>query len=391
MKVLHITAIAEGGAGIACSRQHTALREAGVDSKVLLLRGNVNAQNGFYSVETSDPDFSKTLWQYKRQRALLNVKVRLNGKTPELFSPAHSVWKIEEHPLVKEADIIHLHWVAGMIDLPRFFSVVKKPIVWTIHDAWAYTGGFHYERYWDSARFAKLSAEGLAIRKEIFSDRAIHIVSPSEYLLNECRNSGVFAKSEFHHIRNCITYTHMRTADENIPAHVSCRTQQWLFCCDELDYYRKGADLLFDAFLQWKNPSVQLIIAGKPGKKKLPDDPRIRFTGHVSSLEIIKLMCKSDALIHPSREDNQPNAIVEALCIGTPVLATPVGGVPEMIRNHENGILTKNCTVESLVQGFDEMFRMKTDHEEIAKEAIRIYFPKPFTDAMRALYAKLEL
>jgi glycosyltransferase involved in cell wall biosynthesis len=389
MKVLHITAIGAGGAGIACLRQQRALVNAGIESKVLLLYGRHTPAEGVYSVEATDPAFKKTMRQYKRQRALLNVKVRLNGKTPELFSSPHTLWRIEEHPLVKEADIIHLHWVAGMIDLQRFFTAVKKPIVWTLHDAWPYSGGFHYERYWDPARFGKLSEEGLKIRKQLFHERKMQIVSPSEYLLNECRNSGVFANSEFHHIHNCMNVAPNENTEHNSTAKPAGIKQRWIFCCDELDYFRKGADLLFDAVTQWENDSVQLTVVGQPGSKKVPDDPRIQFTGHVGPERVAALLRNSDVLVHPSREDNLPNVIVEALCVGVPVLATPAGGVPEMIIHGKNGWLTSDVSRAALLKVFDEMLHMQFDREQIAKEAQQMYTPQKFSNTMQVVYARL--
>lgn len=382
MKVLHITAIGAGGAGIACRRQHMALRNARVDSKMLLLAGKNDPSAQIYSVEATDPDFEKTMQRYKRQRSLLNVKVRLNGKTPELFSAAHSVWEIEKHPLVKEADVIHLHWVAGMIDLERFFAVVQKPVVWTLHDAWSYTGGFHYERYWNSASFAKLSAPGIELRKKLFRNRAIKIVTPSQYLLDECRNSGVFAQGEFHHVPNCIDETFRLHA----PKNTERTTQQWFFACDELDYYRKGAHLLFEAFAGWKSKDALLVVAGKAGKLKAPDDKRIFFQGHVDTQEINSTIGKSDAIIHPSLEDNLPNIIAEAHCCGTPVLATPVGGVPEMITPGFNGILAKATDSASLRNAFDELLQTAFDREAISAKAQETYSPAEFARRMTEIY-----
>ena len=53
---------------------------------------------------------------------------------------------IANHLLVKEADIIHLHWInQGFFSLkPSVLFKLNKPIVWTFHDMWAFTGGCHY-------------------------------------------------------------------------------------------------------------------------------------------------------------------------------------------------------------------------------------------------------
>lgn len=63
----------------------------------------------------------------------------------EIATYPESLYRIEEHPLVKEADIVHLHWVANFLNYPTFFKKIQKPIIWTLHDMNPFQGLFHYK------------------------------------------------------------------------------------------------------------------------------------------------------------------------------------------------------------------------------------------------------
>ena len=156
LKVLHLTTSSKGGAGIAALRLHEALREQGLASAYV----SKNLTIDFTGISINDPFFLyripsiskkivnkiKSLFflseAQKLQRKLTGLKDSLDY---EMLSTAFSNFKMENHPLVKEADILHLHWVSGLIDFDTFFKKCKKPIIWTLHDMNPFQGFFHYE------------------------------------------------------------------------------------------------------------------------------------------------------------------------------------------------------------------------------------------------------
>jgi glycosyltransferase involved in cell wall biosynthesis len=92
---------------------------------------------------------------------------------------------------------------------------------------------------------------------------------------------------------------------------------------------------------------VDLLVAGEgPDRVQLERrahelgvDPRIRFLGAVSREGVLRLFRASDAAVLSSAWENLPHTVLEALAVGTPVIATAVGGVPEVVRDGENGLL----------------------------------------------------
>ena len=161
-----------GGAGIATRRIHEALLQMGVESHILCRFKRSSASD----VTAAQPDMNLyrppknrllRKWQqiqrrrgnclteverYERQMAVLD---RQYGAA---YTMPVSNYNLARHPLVQEADVIHLHWVENFVDYPSFFTRVRKPIVWTFHDENIAFGGFHYS---DEAERLKAPFSGL--------------------------------------------------------------------------------------------------------------------------------------------------------------------------------------------------------------------------------------
>ena len=94
-------------------------------------------------------------------------------------------------------------------------------------------------------------------------------------------------------------------------------------------------------------PDASLTIAGDgPGRaalegraRELGLEGRVSFLGSVSREQVLRLFHAADASVLPSAWENSPHTVVEALAVGCPVIATAVGGVPEVVRDGENGLL----------------------------------------------------
>ena len=155
MKIVHLCTQDYGGAGKAAYRLNLGLNAIGVDSKMIVL----GKRSGDYSVKVlpdtiQDSSFrcmdvekheSKILQaQWNKWAGILSAyPKRPNGL--ELFSDTSAFTKLENCAEIKEADIINMHWVAGIVDYPKMADAFgNKQIVWTLHDMNAFTGGCHY-------------------------------------------------------------------------------------------------------------------------------------------------------------------------------------------------------------------------------------------------------
>ncbi len=101
---------------------------------------------------------------------------------------------------------------------------------------------------------------------------------------------------------------------------------------------------------------VHFVFAGQGGElarlqtmsRELRIDDRVHFLGHVQ--DVPGLLAASDLFCYPSLADGMPNAVVEAMAMGLPVIASTVGGVPELIADGENGLLVTPQDVGQLTR-----------------------------------------
>jgi glycosyltransferase involved in cell wall biosynthesis len=113
---------------------------------------------------------------------------------------------------------------------------------------------------------------------------------------------------------------------------------------DSLQDERKGFDLLLQAWGQGRKDGI-LALFGRNGQER----EGIVSLGSIDTDEAMADAYRAaDLYVHPARMENAPCQIQESLACGTPVLAFPVGGIPEMIQSRENGFLADEVTAKSL-------------------------------------------
>jgi glycosyltransferase involved in cell wall biosynthesis len=117
---------------------------------------------------------------------------------------------------------------------------------------------------------------------------------------------------------------------------------------------QKALDVALDAVAQL--PASSLLVLGEgPEREALAGharqrgvDGRVRFLGGGTRDDALRLFRASDAALLSSDWENLPHSVVEALAVGTPVIATAVGGVAEVVRDGENGLLVPPGSAEAL-------------------------------------------
>jgi glycosyltransferase involved in cell wall biosynthesis len=123
--------------------------------------------------------------------------------------------------------------------------------------------------------------------------------------------------------------------------------------------------------------AVELIVAGEGPERdalerrarELGVADRVRFLGGRSRDDVLGLFRGADAAILTSAWENLPHSILEALAVGTPVIATAVGGVPEVVRDGENGLLVPSGNVEAIAAAIDRLCANPTLRASLAAAA----------------------
>jgi glycosyltransferase involved in cell wall biosynthesis len=110
-------------------------------------------------------------------------------------------------------------------------------------------------------------------------------------------------------------------------------------------------------------PGVSLVVVGDgPDRGQLERlstelglEGRVRFVGGRSREDVLRILFAADAAVLSSRWENFPHLVVEALAVGTPVIATAVGGVPEVVKDGENGLLVPAGDADALAAAISRL------------------------------------
>lgn len=365
-KILTINTSDSGGAGIAATRLHFGLKKNGIQGLFLCLNLRYGNDSELHKFRPTPLNFKQRQLrrfgffntQQEKNKSLLKGK----EKKYEIFSFPLSGFDISAYQLVKEADLIHLHWVANFLDWPSFFSKIDKPVVWTLHDMNPFQGGFHYHEdvIRNEAEFGTLEKRLREIKKKSLEGiQNLTIVTPTRWLMEESSKSEILGRFPHYHFNNGLDPKIFKPYPREVARDVFQLPKGkkiLLFVSDNTSNRRKGLDLLLGALSQIKIESLLVVAIGyKP--QEVNSNNQIQYLGRISDERLMALAyAASDAFVIPSREDNLPNTMLEALSCGIPVIGTPVGGIKEVIRTGFNGILAEEISSPALASAIERFF-----------------------------------
>lgn len=417
MKVVHLNTSDTGGAAMAAINLHLALLEQGVGSHLLTLNRTRTDLPGHAAVDPfllrGTPIRDRLL--YKARRALelsglvddrsntpFNRNLRTDPGGLEIFTLPYSWFDVLQHPLVQQADLVHLHWVGyGMIDHRRFFGRCTKPIVWTMHDMNPFTAGSHHTDgdlgfREGPDRSPQLRQPHMAARYWNYKHAAVaplpparlKLVAPSQWLAAHAESSAMFRGRRVAVIPNGFDTAVFRQQDRSAAREALGLPRNdavILFNAQDVDNPRKGMPLLLEALQGNGLGHARLLCIGSPGKLARTDRS-IHFTGQLNDTSTIaRCYAAADLFVLPSLAENLPNTVAEAHLCGIPVVAFRVGGIPEQV-HAGNGLLAEPRNVADLGQSIAKALRTSWNNAAIAVEAAARYDRRTVAQAYRTLY-----
>jgi len=131
--------------------------------------------------------------------------------------------------------------------------------------------------------------------------------------------------------------------------------------------------------VQSRNPKAVFVLAGGGSAdqdllnrlKEMEENGRIVMTGHLDYPRMQRLFAASDCLILPSHAEGLPLALLEAMAAGLPVIATPVGGIPEAVQEGINGFLIPIGDAAALADRIDRLIRRSRLRKQMEKANIQ--------------------
>lgn len=371
MRILQISNTdINGGAGRACYRLNCSLNKNGVVSEMLVLHKKSKDERVIkYQTKKNYISRSRILIKQLINRRKIK-KYKINEKDYEMYSAGYSKYHVNPFDF-KKYDMINLHWVSNFIDIYSFFPLMykqKMPVIWTLHDMNAFTGGCHYT---DSCNSYKslcgncpcLNSDDqndlshIIFKKKLnlfknYDPRYLSFITPSKWLSKELSNSKIFRSFDSTVIPSGIDINMYKPVDK-LEARSSLGLPRdktiILFVADSPNIKRKGIKYFHE--LRHSLLSKNDIFFVSVGKHKGTIDKLLNYKhiNHVKNDETLRrVYSASDFFIITSIQDNLPNTVLESLSCGTPVLGFKIGGIAEMVENNYNGFLVNLGDINSL-------------------------------------------
>jgi len=368
MKVTLInTSDAGGGAPAACMRLLKALELKQVDVHMEVQDKKTNEPR-VNSISNSSISRLRIKFNFLYERLpFIWFKAR-DRSLRFAFSTADAGTDISSQPDILNSDILHLHWTnSGYLstdNLKKLFET-GKPVVWTLHDMWAFTGGCHYSG--DCNHFVNQCGDCWMLRDRDSNDisqkgwtrkndmlnvaKNIVFVTCSHWLADVARTSSLLKDFRIETIPNPIDMEIFSPKDRiaaRAKWNIDPKSKIILFGAANILDRRKGITYLVDALNELENNyqdigDVEIVIFGK---NKSFDVSQLPFKVHelniiTSQHDLAEIYSLADVFVTPAIEDNLPNTVMEALACGTPVVAFNTGGIPDMVEHTKNGYLAE--------------------------------------------------
>lgn len=420
LKIAIVSTFDYGGAGIASQRCMNIMREANQGAFTICAfkrSGSPDAHLAPVTGPAGDAQRSgdlETLWKHWTDVGVLEDDASPKPLSRELFSRSGSmVDPASMGAALAQSDVVHFHWVVGMLDLERMEEIVTdRPVVWTLHDMNPFTGGCHYtegcEGYKNECANCpllegdkSLAHEAWKAKREAYAKiKNLHIVTPSQWLADCAKESSLFDDRPVHVLPNSIPIEHFIPTNKLV-----ARMQLGLpldakivaFGADSLNNLRKGGDILVESARLLKERGQADNVHGLFfGSASLDLGLPVRNMGYISDPAKLSLVyAAADVFAFPSREDNAPQTVPEALLSGTPVVAFPVGNVPELVHHLETGFIARYEDAGHFAEGLAWALKDTTSEEALMRSlrarsaALDLHNPESVRDQHLELYRKV--
>jgi glycosyltransferase involved in cell wall biosynthesis len=415
MKVALLTTYKTGGAGVVSQRLARALLKEGVDAR-MLMQSHVSDHHHVYSTTHSKLDDLKN--KVRLAKEILPFVLQAKSKNDRFkFSVANEGIDVTRRAVVSEADLIHLHWInQGFLSLESIHQLkaLKKPIIWTMHDMWVFTGGCHhsgrchgYEKecgycpYLKNPSAGDLSNKVWKRKQRAFQNLNATFVACSDWLKNRAKDSSLIGSSRIETIPNPIDTERFAPLDkrQTRTKYGLSNSKVILFGAMNLDDENKGFSYLVSAlsivaerYPETKN-EIELLVFGKTKNTDFHFPFKITSLGLLSSEHAItEAYSMADVFVLPSLEETLPTTIMESMACGTPVVGFRTGGVPEMIDHLKTGYLAEHRSAEDLAEGIYAMLYHTSPNslaEAARKKVLNSYAEKVVVKKYIELYQQV--
>lgn len=290
-----------------------------------------------------------------------------------------------------DADVVNLHWIGGEALSVAQIAAIRRPVVWTLHDMWAFCGAEHYgpdgpdarwrEGYTAANRPASASGPDLDAatwrRKRKLLTRPQHVICPTRWLARCAAESALMRGWTVQAIANPLDTGLFKPWPKPLAREIlrlpADKPLLGFGAMGGTKDPRKGWDLLEPALARVAAAGIgaEAVIFGqsKPVQEPAIGMP-IHWTGHLSDDPVLALLYSAlDLVVVPSRQDNLPQTATEAQSCGCPVVAFDACGLGDAVEDGVTGVLAPAFDSEALAQGMIGLLRDDERRERLGHAA----------------------
>lgn len=388
MKIVHInTNDISGGAAKAAYRLHHGLLNYGVDSKYLV----ANKFSDDFTVLGPCHKLEKAMAKIQPQIDILPL-FRYPKRTNFPFAPAWVPNNTIQRINSVSCNLIHLHWIAGGFLRIESLARVKRPLVWTLHDSWPFTGGCHipfecnhYQKdcghcpTLQSGTHRDISTRILARKKKHWKHLDITIVAPSRWLADCAKSSSIFHNKTIQVIPHGLDLDRFKPVDKQFARSVlslSPLKKLILFGAQHVARDKNKGEQPFKEALQilsykLSRDNIEVVIFGA---SEPPESQDLGFPVHYmgclwDDISIALLYGACDVMVVPSRQEAFGQTASEAMACGCPVVAFGTSGLLDIIDHKKNGYLAAPFDSTDLASGISWVLGDNQRQKQLAQEA----------------------
>lgn len=398
--VLLNTSDSGGGAAVAARRLLDALDKAGEDVRMVVRNKKTHQQN-ILSVNTSRFQFFLNYLRFLLERIVIFCRNGFHKKDVFKVSIANTGMDVSVYPVVKEADILHLHWInqgfLSLKDIKRLLEL-NKPVVWTLHDMWPCTAICHHawtcERFKDRcgkcpflhSRKIKDISYSVWKKKKFMQSSAIQIVAVSSWLAEKAKESSLTKDLPVTVIPNAIDTTVFYKKDK-IESRKSLKLpldkKIILMGASRLDDPIKGFGYLKQALhVLMQNESYRnnlfLVLFGNIREKEsffenLPV-PYSSLGEMKNATRIADLYSAADVTVVPSFYETFGQTLIEAMACGCPGVSFNNSGQTDIIDHRQNGYLAEYLNAEDFAAGISWALEQAEGISSLCVEKVQAHY-----------------
>jgi len=384
MKILHLsTSDIDNGGARAAHRLHQGLRSLGCASQ-MLVRTKFGSDSTVLVEKTP---------LTKLAPPISELPLRLYpGRTSVMFSPQWFPEALAVRARQHNPDIINIHWICNGYLQIETLKKFQKPLVWTLHDMWTFTGGCDYiqdcDRYkescgscpqlqskhdWDLSRWIWQR------KAKAWKDLNLTLVATSSWMADCARASSLFKDTRIEVIPLGLDTEKYKPYNRYFAREVLNLPQDKqlvLFgALGGTSNYRKGFHLLQPALQSlsktgWQDQIELVLFGGSQPETPIDLGFKTHYVGRLNDDLLLALVYSAaDVMIVPSVEEAFGQTASESMSCGTPVVAFNATGLRDVVDHQQTGYLAAPFEIDDLAKGIVWVLEDQERHQKLSFQA----------------------